>query len=72
METILTEEDIYNFDTAGWLHLPAVLTVSEQRAATAAVEAAGDDEAAHTLHSPGSRAFLLARQLFLRCSLWAL
>ena len=46
METILTEEDIYNFDTAGWLHLPAVLTVSEQRAATAAVEAAGDDEAA--------------------------
>ena len=26
----------------------------------------------HTIHSPVSRAFLLARQLFLRCSLWAL
>ena len=41
--TALTEEDIYNFDTAGWLHLRHVLTVSEQRAATAAVVEAGSD-----------------------------
>jgi|EP01043_Picozoa_sp_COSAG02_P002361 hypothetical protein len=42
----LTEEDIYNFDTAGFLHLRGVLSVAEQEDAAAAVRAAGSDAAA--------------------------
>lgn len=39
----LTDEDVYNFDTAGFLHLRGVLSVSEQHAAAAQVRAAGGD-----------------------------
>lgn len=42
---VLTEEDVYNFDTAGWLHLRGVLTADEQLAAAAAAAGAGGDAA---------------------------
>ena len=42
----LTEEDVYNFDTSGMLHLRGVLTASEQLAAAAAVQSAGADQSA--------------------------
>ena len=29
----LTDEEVYNFDTAGWLHLPSVLSAPELEAA---------------------------------------
>ena len=41
----LTEGDVYNFDTAGILHLRGVLPASEQQAAAAAVQAAGHNSA---------------------------
>jgi hypothetical protein len=41
----LTEEDIYNFDTAGFLHLRGVLSTVELEDAAAAVRAAGSDAA---------------------------
>lgn len=42
----LTEDDVYNFDVSGMLHLRGVLSASEQLAATAAVQGAGSDEVA--------------------------
>lgn len=42
----ITDDDVYNFDTAGFLHLRGVLSASEQDAAAAAVRAAGSDAAA--------------------------
>jgi hypothetical protein len=37
----LTAEDIYNFDCAGYLHLPGVLTLTEAAAAAAALDLGG-------------------------------
>jgi hypothetical protein len=34
----LTDEDVYNFDTAGWLHLRGVLSLAEQLAAASALD----------------------------------
>ena len=35
---VLTEEDVYNFDTAGWVHLRGVLSTAEQVAAASALD----------------------------------
>ena len=40
----MSEEDIYNFDTSGWLRLPSVLSPAEVRSAAAALAAGGAGE----------------------------
>ena len=64
IELALTEEELYNFDTAGWLHVRGVLSTAEQAAAAHALDSDGaaDAVAQDLLHHPSLK--LRLAQLF--------